>query len=279
MRISGASLPSGKDDDNEDWYSASPHLVVVLDGATARTDTGCVHGISWYAAHLGAALTEGAAGADLPLREVLARAIERVAARHPECDLTHEGTPSAAVGMVRIRDGAADYLVLGDVSMVFDASAEINTVSDERVSGTAAAERFLADSHPIGSGEKNDALIRMKRAELAMRNRNDGFWIAAADPAAASHAVTSRIATEDLRRFAVLTDGAARIVGLFEELSWREVLDLAEKQGPETVLRRVRATEEADPNGIRWPRNKRSDDATIALAIADAVTNGGAGTA
>jgi len=109
----------------------------------------------------------------------------------------------------------------------------------------------------------------MKHAELAWRNREGGYWIAATDPAAADHALTGRIATSDLRRFAVLTDGAARIVDIFGELSWQELLDVAETDGPKAVLRRVRASEQSDPDGVRWPRNKRSDDATLALTIAE----------
>jgi hypothetical protein len=135
------------------------------------------------------------------------------------------------------------------------------------VSQTAAAERREADAHLIGSPLKDEAMIRMKHAELAMRNRSGGYWIAAADPAAAEHATAGRVSTGELQRFAVLTDGAARIVTPFGELSWRELLDLAETEGPEAVLRRVRAAEASDPLGQRWPRNKRSDDATLALAV------------
>ena len=76
-----------------------------------------------------------------------------------------------------------------------------------------------------------------------------------------------RISTGGLRRFAVLTDGAARIVNPFGEMSWAGLLDLAETESPETVLRRVREVEVSDPLGVRWPRNKRSDDATLILAL------------
>ena len=267
MKTTVASLPSGEDGDNEDWYSASPHLFVVLDGATARTNTGCQHGIAWYAAHLGAALSEGAYDTALSLRAVLGNAIVRVAQLHPSCDLSHEGTPSAAVAIVRVMDGWADYLVLGDVSIVLDTASGVQVISDERVSGTAISERRAADQYPIGSSEKAVAMVQMKIAELAVRNRDGGYWIAAADPAAADQALTGRIALSELRRFAVLTDGAARIVMQFGELSWREMLNLAEAHGPEAVLRRVRATEAGDPLGVKWPRNKRSDDATLALAV------------
>jgi hypothetical protein len=51
-----------------------------------------------------------------------------------------------------------------------------------------------------------------------------------------------------------------------------EQLHVFGKDGPETVLRRVRAAEESDPGRVRWPRNKRSDDATLALAVAELST-------
>jgi hypothetical protein len=71
-----------------------------------------------------------------------------------------------------------------------------------------------------------------------------------------------------------LTDGAARIVRLFGLLSWRELLDAVDAAGPADILHRVRSVEASDPLGSTWPRNKRSDDATIVYAIdpAHAVT-------
>ena len=170
MRTAAASLASG---DNEDWFFVSPRLVVVVDGATARTDTGCVHGVAWYAARLGAALADGAADAAVPLDEVLAAGIRRVAARHPRCDLTHPGTPSAAVGVVRLRDGWADYLVLGDVSIVLDTVGGTSAVCDERVSRTAAAERRAADGYPIGSAGKEgeiDGIFETRRFVASCRS-------------------------------------------------------------------------------------------------------------
>jgi len=267
MRTAVDSLASGAAAENEDWYSVSPQLFVVLDGATARTNTGCAHGVSWYAAHLGTALSESAPNPSTPLTDALAAGIARVAGLHPACDLSHEGTPSAAVAMVRPTGGWADYLVLGDVSVVFDRGGDIVVISDDRVSQTAVAERRAADAYPIGSPEKNDAMVRMKHAELAMRNRDGGYWIAAAEPAAARHARVGRVALSEVGRFAVLTDGATRVVSQFAKLSWCELLDLAETESPAAVLRAVRALESSDPLGLRWPRNKRSDDATMAIAV------------
>jgi hypothetical protein len=139
-------------------------------------------------------------------------------------------------------------------------------VTDDRVSTTARAERAEADRYPFGSPQKQAALLRMKHAELAQRNQPGGFWTAAADPAVAAHAITGTVPTRDLRRLAVLTDGAARISAVFNLLDWHGVLELLEDEGPTELIRRVRALESADPTGTKWPRNKANDDATVIFA-------------
>src|SRR5437588_9355589 len=53
MRVSTVTEPGDPARDNEDWVTADPDLVIVLDGATARTATGCAHGIAWYARNPG----------------------------------------------------------------------------------------------------------------------------------------------------------------------------------------------------------------------------------
>ncbi|MEU9505584.1 hypothetical protein AB0D32_04800 [Micromonospora sp. NPDC048170] len=263
MIVDAVSDPAKPGAENEDWFSASSRLVVVLDGATARTDTGCVHGVSWYAAHLGAAISAYAEDVARALPDALSLAIKAVAGEHPSCDLQSAGTPSSAVAILRANGEVVEYLALGDISLVFDCGDRLEVITDDRVEGTAGVERAEADKYPIGSQQKNDAMVRMKHAELAARNMPGGFWVAAADPTVAREALTGAFPLRGLRRCAVLTDGAARLVRMFDLLTWSSLLDLLAESGPAEVVSRVRAIEAKDPEGHRWPRNKRSDDATV----------------
>lgn len=269
MFCTAATAPGDPNVPNEDWYVATPDLLVVLDGATIRTDTGCVHGAAWYTQQLGAAIAARAPGAPT-LTDALTEAIDHVGWLHRECDLTHPGTPSAAVAVIRRvgrPNGRLQYLVLGDVTAVIETAGSderaITVVSDPRVSATAAAQRAEADRHPIGSPEKAAALLGMKRAELAARNTDGGYWIAAADHDAAHHALIGQFAASDVQRIAVMTDGAARFVDLFQLGDWGLALDYLSCSGPTAVIDRVRAVETHDPDGVRYPRNKVSDDATV----------------
>ncbi|WP_231925236.1 hypothetical protein [Micromonospora purpureochromogenes] len=205
---------------------ASESLIVVLDGATARTGTGCSHGIAWYSAKLGSALAGLAADRDSELANALMYGIRFTADQHRDtCDLSHPGTPSAATAMLRLKDTALEYLVLGDVTVLIDTADGIQVI-----------------------------------------NQPGGYWVAAADPFAAQHAITGEVPLDNVRRVDVLTDGAARLVALFGLLDWPDVLEVLEQNGPTELIRRVRAIEAADPSCMKWARNKRSDDATAVYA-------------
>jgi len=55
VQVAASSQP-GSDRPNEDYVAVGPDMIAVLDGATARTGTGCVHGVAWYARHLADAI-------------------------------------------------------------------------------------------------------------------------------------------------------------------------------------------------------------------------------
>ena len=101
MRATFHTMPGSKDKPTEDWAGITPNLAVVLDGGTARTETGCEHGVHWYAYQLGAAIVAQAVD-PTPLADCLAHAISHVNDLHPQCDHAHPGTPSAAAGIVRL---------------------------------------------------------------------------------------------------------------------------------------------------------------------------------
>jgi Protein phosphatase 2C len=264
VQVFAASEPGSPDKPNEDGVVVTAEMVAVLDGATVRTETGCIHGVPWFVENLCGALVKNKA---LPVAEALAEAITQTAKAHRDtCDLEHPGTPSAALAIIQVRHGSLHYLVLGDVTLVIETTDELQVVTDNRVSATATAERAAADLLPDGSSEKAEALMRMKHAELAARNAPGGFWVAAADSSVVTHALTGQIPLSKVRRAALLTDGAARAVSPFELYGWPDMLAAVCTAGPSELISQVRLAEASDLAGIRWPRNKPRDDATVALA-------------
>jgi hypothetical protein len=210
---------------NEDFADVAHGGAVLLDGCTTvprDADTGCVHGVAWYARMLGTdLLSEIIAEPAVPLAEALAAAIGQVRDRHKgTCDLTLRHTPAATVLAVRAEPGGISYLALSDSSIAAD-------LSDGQV-------QVITDDH---------------RA-------------ARADPDAASQATTGIIPFDGLRGIALLSDGATRIADLYHQLDWPVLMEILRDRGPGALIAQVRAVENADPAGQRWPRFKLRDDAT-----------------
>ncbi|CAM5695975.1 hypothetical protein SCALM49S_01587 [Streptomyces californicus] len=100
-----------------------------------------------------------------------------------------------------------------------------------------------------------------------MRNKEGGFFTAAADPSVASRAVTGSTPVSGVRALAALSDGATRWTEVFGEGDWADALGLLRKAGPRGLIDRVRELESADAASgrVRLRRAKTHDDATALL--------------
>jgi hypothetical protein len=210
---------------NEDFAAFAPGAAVLLDGCTTTprgADTGCVHGVAWYARTLGTDLLAAmTAEPRATLAEAVAAAIEQVRDRHKgTCDLTVRTTPAATVTAVRAEPEGIGYLALSDSSIAAD------------------------------FGEGRTMVI------------TDAHRAARTDPDAAGQATTGTISLDGLRGVALLSDGATRITDLFYQLDGPGILEVFRDQGPAALIARVRAAEDDDPGCVRWPRHKPRDDAT-----------------
>lgn len=278
MQVWSASVAAPDRLANEDHAFRFGPLVGVLDGATVPEgfETGCVHGPAWYVQRLAARLA--VADADRPVAALagnLAAAILAVRADHDgRCDLDHPGTPSATVCLLRHSGDRVDYLVLCDSPLVIDCGGQVRVISDDRLA-TAAAEIRATAAAATSTGGRTDPAASFQRAVTLQRrlmNQTPGYWVAAADPDAAFHAVTGSLplhGPDRIRRAALLSDGASRAVEEFGLCDWRGLLDLVTERGPEELIRRVRRAEYAGAatSASHAPRFKRHDDATATLCV------------
>ena len=90
----------------------------------------------------------------------------------------------------------------------------------------------------------------------------DPHRAASTDPDAARQASTAVVPPDGLRGIALLSDGATRITEVYRLIGWPDLVAVIRDQGPAGLIRRVRAAEDSDPDGARWPRFKTRDDAT-----------------
>jgi hypothetical protein len=260
MRTDVVSEPGDDGRPNEDFAgialpaSGQGGCLVVLDGVTPpRTGTGCLHSVPWFTARLGGALTELTLSyRDLTLTEVLSRAILRTAEAHRDtCDLSHPRTPQATVALARWSAETVEHLVLSDsVLLLQSPGGTVVPVLDDRLARLPRAA--LA----------SDAIV-----DATVRNREGGFFTAAADPEVAARAVTGTLPRAEVRALAALTDGAARWTERFREGDWTDLFTFVRKRGAQALVDRVRELERADrENRTFLGRAKTHDDATVLYA-------------
>jgi hypothetical protein len=258
MHTEVVSEPGDPARPNEDFAavalpaSGQGGVVVVLDGVTPpRGGTGCLHSVPWYIARLGGALTELTVSLpDVPLSEALSRAIARTAAAHvATCDLSHPRTPQATVVVARWGTETVEHLVLSDSALLVESSeGAVTAMLDDRLSRLPR------------SALATDAIV-----DSTVRNKEGGFFTAAADPAVADRAVTGTLPRRDVRALAALTDGATRWVEKFHEGTWEDCFHLLRKEGARALVQRVRTLETADTERVFLRRSKTHDDATVVL--------------
>lgn len=261
----------GRDDKlNEDYVAATVNSTsaraVLLDGAGGPSElpTGCHHGTPWYVNQLGDHLMFNMRNPSTALTTALARAIDAVAELHCVwCDLNNPGTPSSTVVMARRVRGKVEFLVLGDSTFVADVNGEVITISDKRIDAVGADLWKAMAELPTGTHEHQAARIRFVENQRRMRNRRGGYPIASNDPEAAYEALTGSFPADEVKRVALLSDGATRFVE-FGLGTFADVLDLLGSAAPEHLFDRVREAEASDPAGERWPRAKRRDDIAAA---------------
>ncbi|GAA0462343.1 protein phosphatase 2C domain-containing protein [Streptomyces sp. NPDC046215] len=255
MRIELATQPGDPHHPNEDFASVAlpasgrGGALVLLDGVTPPPsgDTGCAHGVPWFTARLGGALLELAvSGREMPLTRCLAEAVSRTAGAHrATCDLTHRRTPQATAVLARWDEERVEYLVLSDSALLVEApDGTVTAVLDDRIDRLAALGP-VTDAH---------------------RNAEGGFFTAAADPAVAALAVTGTLPRTEVRALAALTDGAGRWVEVFREGDWAACFAILAKEGPQSLIDRVRDAERSDPDGRAHRRGKARDDAAAVYA-------------
>nr|WTB33640.1 protein phosphatase 2C domain-containing protein [Streptomyces sp. NBC_00830] len=260
MRIELATVPGSPERPNEDWAatalpaSGQGGTLVLLDGVTPpQGEDGCVHSVPWFTARLGGSLVElSGSRRDLPLMEVLAESIRRTADTHRfSCDLSHVRTPQATVVMARWDEHEIEHLVLSDSVLLFESTdGSVRALLDDRL-----------DRLPPGS------LATEAIADAQARNKEGGFFTAAADPSVAARSVTGRTPRAEVRAVAALTDGASRWTEMFREGDWAACLGVLHKEGAQGLIDRVRALEDADTERTRLRRSKTHDDATAVYAL------------
>ncbi len=274
--IDEISLPGSPERMNEDALGATGTIAFVLDGVTGLADAPLLAGKSdaaWVSAAARDLLLQygpGRAGDLRGLIRIVAEGIvERFERERVRVPAERYEMPWTTLSMIGITPGVLHIAYLGDSRVIVEtADGEIHnfgtnptrTVFEQRLSAKVVAKELGLGIDAI----RATVLPELRRARNTV-NTAGGFWLLGADPEAAAHAGVTSLALSGPATVLLATDGFYALKEDYSAFDDRDLVATSQTLGLVEMGAQVRRIEEADPIGQRFPRMKKSDDATALL--------------
>ncbi|MCH4893947.1 MULTISPECIES: protein phosphatase 2C domain-containing protein [unclassified Sphingomonas] len=268
--IQSLSLAGDAATPNDDRMGSGDRLAWVIDGATDLGPPGLLGprgGAAWLAIEADAAF---AAAGDAPVAQVCAAAFARIAQRYEaqrtRIPLGRWELPRASFLIARAGEDTVDYGWLGDCVGLLRSGGEVVRIGEpiDRRDRETAHAASLAE-HGLGDKPRAGPVLDSLRAARD-RSENHVLGVEAAAHAVRTGSVTA-VAGDDLL---LMTDGVSVLTDAYAALDAAAMMTLLDQGGLLAIAARLRTIEAEDAACTRYPRFKRSDDATaIWLRVAD----------
>lgn len=264
---------------NEDACGGNRSCAFVIDGATGLGESllpDAPSDAAWLAA-LAKDCFEELADGKRPIGEIVRQTNARAKAVLDGMlygdDIPAWQLPIAGFQMMSVANGAIATHGLGDCRLFLlpaDGSAIDRTALPGRTEETEGARDAIKAFG--GLTQATDMIARPEvrsalRARRATYNREGSdVWTLGTEPKAARHVVSEELDIALPARGLLCTDGFAALVDTYGRYDAAALVETASRDGLSKLLAELRVVEHReDPDGLAFPRFKRSDDATALL--------------
>jgi hypothetical protein len=181
--------------------------------------------------------------------------------------------PVAGFQMIAVANGAIFTHGLGDCRLFMiaaDGKITDRTALPGRDEETDGARRAIA---AFGGLTQSADMIARPEVRTAIRKRRANYnregtdvWTLGTEPKAAHHVASEKLDIALPARGLLCTDGFAALVDAYGRYDAATLVDSASRDGLSKLLAELRIVEHReDPDGLAFPRFKKSDDATALL--------------
>jgi hypothetical protein len=272
-------MPGAIERENEDALGATHWVAFVLDGVTCVADTPLMPAKSdaaWVAQAARDLLIkhgteEGArdlAGLVTKVAQGITERFERERLRPPAARYELPWTTLSLIGVEPRRI---------NIAFLGDSRALIETEHDDQIHNfgppsrstfeqkTAAKMLAARKGQPLGTDTIRATVLDDLRRAREVVNTKAGYWLLGADAAVGANVIVKSIPFEGPAIALLATDGFYALVEDYRHYGDRELIANAQTLGLHILGRELRHVEDEDPVGERYPRMKKSDDATALL--------------
>lgn len=273
------SLPGSPDRENEDAYGATGTIAFVLDGVTGLADELLLPGRSdaaWAAQTARTLLLEHGPGRGGDLRGLIWTVAQGIQQRfeHERSRAPAERyeLPWTTISMIGIAGDTLHIAYLGDSRVLVETADgavhnlgmyKSRTPFEQKLAQKVAAAQ-KEKGGDIGATARATVMSELRRARNTVNTPN-GFWLLGADPEAAAHVGITSLKLAGPATVLLTTDGFYALREDYEVFDDRDLIATGQTLGLAPMGVQLRKIENDDPNGQRYARMKKSDDATALL--------------
>jgi hypothetical protein len=272
--IEGLSIGGSAERVNEDAFGATHSIAFALDGVTSLAETPLMPGRSdaAWASHTARDLFLAHGGAPAgDLRSLITKVAEGITAKFERERLREPKEryelPWTTMCLIGAQEGRLDIAYAGDSRVLVETDDDevhnFGTNPSRSAFEAALAAKMIAARK--GQAPNHTAVLPELRQARNTVNTGRGYWLLGADAAIGQNAVVTSLALSGPATVLLVTDGFYALVEDYKHYGDRELIATAQTIGLATLARELRQIEDGDPSGERFPRMKKSDDATALL--------------
>ena len=272
--LDSLSIPGDLAKTNEDSFSHGQSFACVFDGATVLGENlmpgpSDAHWIAQFGARRLRAHSELDAGSPKDmLRSAAEDAEKSFKALRRRAPRENYETPFASLMAMFIRDDALSALWFGDcAALIRPAGGPVSIVGETLRMRARERDRVSQLSEKAGAAGPavREQFLPALRASRNGVNTKNSAWLFSPDVRCGDHAHERRLTLAADTLILLASDGFLALTSDYGRYNADELFAAAESRGLAALGKELRDIEASDPNGIRYPRFKSSDDATAML--------------
>ncbi|MBK5241699.1 hypothetical protein [Clostridium sp.] len=262
---------------NEDIVYATDNYGWVIDGATGLNNknfTGSLSDAYWFVNEWNNYLKENISDNSTGIKEIIIKGIECISNKfYHIVKLKHidrTDLPSASIVVIRINNKKVEYFLLGDCTLIvqnnngksLSIKQNLLDILDGKVKTEMAKLMVDKGMKYIEARQEINSLLVKHRL---LKNTPNGYWTLEFDKNAVENSLCGCFDFVECKKILLMSDGFSVIFDNYNYVDKNNIISIVEKQGLEQIYNVIRFIEEEDADILKFPRFKKSDDASAII--------------
>lgn len=263
---------------NEDCISSSSNACWVIDGATKITKLNAtgLNEVIWFVTQVSSHLELSLHQEDLSISSILVDILSTIETEYKstfQTQIIDEEMIAASILIVRYVNQQLELFSLGDCAAYIQTQDQEIMIQNQAIKKLEAvlieiifSQKQEYASLPFSKFRQQIIIPELKRIKQENKN-NLVYSVLKINPRSVFGALTCTIPISSSTQILLATDGFSRLIDTYCIFkNYQEFLAFLDKNNEDEVFHLLRTTEKNDPNAMKFPRLKLSDDASLILS-------------